>query len=148
MYDRFLSAYLVMNANAVSSPAHINAYVYFLNLPMNVTQQVYTVIYFRMSQKKKLAVYKHQVGYWKRQGDRREFIALTNFNLELLKFVEAPPSLPTYKGYIAKIMQLGRKHRLYEGYVWLSYIMHVCHFACHFRCLLSLQFIRFRYNNV
>ena len=66
MYDRFLSAYLVMNANAVSSPAHINAYVYFLNLPMNVTQQVYTVIYFRMSQKKKLAVYKHQVGYWKR----------------------------------------------------------------------------------
>ena len=36
MYDRFLSAYLVMNANAVSSPAHINAYVYILNLPMNI----------------------------------------------------------------------------------------------------------------
>ena len=79
--------------------------------------------FFRMSQKKKLVVYKHQVGYWKGQGDRSEFIAMTNFNLELLKFVEAPPSLPTYKGYIAKIMQLGRKHRLYEGYAWLSYIM-------------------------
>ena len=86
-----------MNANAVSSPAHINSYVYILNLPMNVKHldKAYTVIYFRMSQIKKLAVYKHQVGYWKGQGDRSEFIALTNFNLELLKFVEAPPSLPT-----------------------------------------------------
>ena len=72
-----------------------------------------------MAHKKKLAVHKHQVGYWKGHGDKSEFVALTNFNLELWKFVEAPPSLPTYKGYIAKAMQLGRKHRLCEGYVWL-----------------------------
>ena len=32
-----------------------------------------------------------------------EFVS-TNFNLELCKFVEAPPALPTFKGYIAKAM--------------------------------------------
>jgi len=71
-----------------------------------------------MPHNKKLTVHKHQVGYWRGHGDQSEFVALTNFNLELCKFIEAPPSLPTYKGYIAKAMQLGRKHRLCEGYVY------------------------------
>ena len=69
----------------------------------------------RMSNRRKLSVHKHQVGYWKGYGDKSEFVCLTNFNLELCKFVEAPPALPTFKGYIAKAMQLGRKHRLCEG---------------------------------
>ena len=69
----------------------------------------------RMDQKRKLAVHKHQVGYWKGHGDKNEFVGLTNFTMQLCKFVEAPPSLPTYKGYIAKAMQLGHKHCLHEG---------------------------------
>lgn len=69
----------------------------------------------RMSHRRRLSVHKHQVGYWKGYGDKSEFVGLTNFNLELCKFVEAPPALPTFKGYIAKAMQLGRKHRLCEG---------------------------------
>lgn len=64
---------------------------------------------------KNLAVHLHQVGYWKGHGDRRQFIALTNFDLELTKFVEAPHGLPTYKGYMAIAKQLGRKNRVYEG---------------------------------
>ena len=61
-----------------------------------------------MSHRKRLSVHKHQVGYWKGYGDKSEFVGLTNFNLELSKFVEAPPALQTFKGYIAKAMQLGR----------------------------------------
>ena len=35
----------------------------------------------RMDQKRKLAVHKHQVGYWKGHGDKNEFVGLTNFTM-------------------------------------------------------------------
>ncbi len=54
--------------------------------------------------RRKLVQHNHRIGYWRgKRGESRHFEALTNFGLQLLKFVAAPHPLPeSYKGYTGK----------------------------------------------
>jgi len=62
----------------------------------------------------------HRIGYWRGgkpgTGEAR-FEALTNFGMQLLKFVGAPPGLPDcYKGYLVRVTQ-AKKNGIREGLV-------------------------------
>ena len=45
------------------------------------------------------AVWK-QNWHWSGKGESGEFIALTNFGVRILKFIEALAQLPDYKGFL------------------------------------------------
>ena len=82
--------------------AYLNCLVYTVTMP-----------------RRHLAEHKHRIGYWSggKQGEPRRFEPLTNFGLQLLKFVAAPPGLPDcYKGYLVRVTQARRKgHGVREG---------------------------------
>lgn len=69
--------------------------------------------------KRKLVENNHRIGYWRggKQGEPRKFEALTNFGMQLLKFVAAPPGLPdSYKGYLVRVTQArGTRGGIREG---------------------------------
>jgi hypothetical protein len=54
----------------------------------------------------------NKIGYWSGKGESREFIALTNFGVRILKFIEAPPD---YKGFLVEVTQ-DRKRTAVKGY--------------------------------
>ena len=59
-----------------------------------------------MGKKRRLVKqYGNKIGYWSGKGENREFIALTNFGVRILKFVEAPAQLPDYKGFLVGVTQ-------------------------------------------
>lgn len=58
----------------------------------------------------KIAQYNNRIGFWKRRKGSRpgEFVPLTNFGLQLEKFVKPPPSraeVKDLKGYIVRVSQ-------------------------------------------
>ena len=57
----------------------------------------------------------NKIGYWSGKGESREFIALTNFGVRILKFIEAPSQLPDYKGFLVEVTQ-DRKRTAVKGY--------------------------------
>lgn len=68
--------------------------------------------------KRKLVQHNHQIGYWRggKQGEAKKFEALTNFGMQLMKFIANPPGLPdSYKGYLVRVTQARRKGGIREG---------------------------------
>ena len=57
----------------------------------------------------------NKIGYWSGKRESREFIALTNFGVRILKFIEAPVQLPEYKGFLVEVTQ-DRKRTAVKGY--------------------------------
>ena len=57
----------------------------------------------------------NKLGHWSGRGESREFIALTNFGVRVLKFIEAPTQLPDYKGFLVEVTQ-DRKRSAVKGY--------------------------------
>ena len=86
--------------------------------------------------KRRLVHHSNTIGYWKggAQGEPRKFQALTNFGLQLLKFIAAPPGLPEcFKGYLVRVTQARRSGKgVREGYLLTLYYNNQC-------CLNSLQ---------
>ena len=57
----------------------------------------------------------NKIGYWSGKGASGEFVALTNFGIRILKFIEAPAQLPDYKGFLVEVTQ-DRKRTAVKGY--------------------------------
>ena len=49
----------------------------------------------------KLRQHEHRIGVWKGSGESKKFHPLTNFSLQFINFVESPPGLKGYQGYMA-----------------------------------------------
>lgn len=83
--------------------------------------------------KRRLVHHNNTIGYWKggAQGEPRKFQALTNFGLQLLKFIAAPPGLPeSFKGYLVRVTQARRKGKGdREGYVLALFLTHTPKFV-------------------
>ena len=63
----------------------------------------------------KLTQENHRVGYWKRKrGGEGSYISLTNFGMQLLKFVRPPddrPELQDCKGFLVRVTQSTESRR-------------------------------------
>ena len=64
--------------------------------------------------KQRLVQHHNQIGYWKGSGSKKEFAVLTNFGMTFLKFVESPPQLPEFKGFVVEVRQ-GHKKNIQAG---------------------------------
>ena len=59
--------------------------------------------------RRRIVQHDHTIGFWKggAQGEPRKFQPLTNFGLQLLKFIAAPSGLPdSLKGYLVVLLRL------------------------------------------
>ena len=55
---------------------------------------------------KNIMQHKNKIGYWKKGRERRrDFVALSNFAIKLLKHVSAPPQLAKEAGFVVQVTQ-------------------------------------------
>ena len=56
--------------------------------------------------RRRIVEYNNRVGYWtKGEAQRGKFVPLTNFSLQLLKYVKAPASVQQDSGFVVKVIQ-------------------------------------------
>lgn len=55
-----------------------------------------------------------RIGYWK-PGCSGQFVALSNFRIQLLSHVKAPKELPRYSGFVVEVSQKGGDGRVFKG---------------------------------
>ena len=62
----------------------------------------------------RLRQHRHRIGVWKGAGENKTFEALTNFSLQFVNFIESPPTLKGWQGYMA-VATLHKRKAEYES---------------------------------